>query len=97
MEFEFTAPLFRWAVRTDSWFFVALPFDVSDAITALPLPSKGFGSVKVRATVGHVTWDTSVFPDTERGTYVLPIKKAVRDRNSLGPDAVIDVTLEIVQ
>ena len=96
MAFEFTAELYEWAAR-DNWFFVALPLDVSDAITAMPLVPGGFGSVKVEATVGHVTWRTSVFPDDGRGTFVLPIKKEVRARNSLVAGSPVDVTLEIVR
>lgn len=96
MSFEFTAELYEWSAR-DNWFFVALPFAVSDAITALPLTPGGFGSVKVEVTVGHVTWQTSVFPDDGRGTFVLPIKKEVRARNSLTAGSPVDVTLEVVR
>ena len=96
MAFEFTSELYEWSAR-DNWFFVDLPFQVSDAITAMPLVPGGFGSVKVEATVGHVTWRTSVFPDDKRGTFVLPIKKEVRLRNSLVAGSKVDVSLEVVR
>jgi len=96
MPFEFTSELYEWSAR-DNWFFVDLPFQVSDAITALPLVPGGFGSVKVEATVGHVTWRTSVFPDDKRGTFVLPIKKEVRTRNSLVTGSQVEVSLEILR
>lgn len=96
MAFEFTAELYEWSAR-ENWFFVALPFAVSDAITALPLVPGGFGSVKVEATVGHVTWQTSIFPDDGRGTFVLPVKKDVRTRNGLVAGSPVDVSLEIVR
>ena len=96
MPFEFTSELYEWAAR-DNWFFVDLPFPVSDAITAMPLVPGGFGSVKVEVTVGHVTWRTSVFPDDKRGTFVLPIKKEVRARNSLVAGSAVEVSLEIVR
>ncbi|MFC4244061.1 DUF1905 domain-containing protein [Gryllotalpicola reticulitermitis] len=96
MPFEFTAELYEWSAR-DNWFFVALPFAVSDAITAMPLVPGGFGSHKVEATVGHVTWQTSIFPDDARGTFVLPIKKDVRTRNRLVPGGPVDVSLELVR
>lgn len=92
--FRFSAELWLW--RPDSsWHFVSLPFDVADAISAIPLPPKGFGSVKVRATVGPVTWETSVFPTSE--TYMLPIKKQVRAANDLEVGSVLDVELEVVR
>ncbi len=96
MAFEFTSELYEWAAR-DNWFFVALPHEVSDAITAMPIIPGGFGSVKVEATVGHVTWRTSVFPDDARATFVLPIKKEVRARNALVAGSRVDVHLEIVR
>ena len=96
MAFEFTSELYEWSAR-DNWFFVDLPFQISDAITAMPLVPGGFGSVKVEATVGHVTWRTSVFPDDKRGTFVLPIKKEVRLRNSLVGGSKVDVSLEVVR
>ncbi|GAA4162806.1 DUF1905 domain-containing protein [Gryllotalpicola daejeonensis] len=96
MPYEFTSELYEWSVRSN-WFFVDLPTGVSDEITALPLIPGGFGSVKVEATVGHVTWRTSVFPDDKRGTFVLPIKKEVRARNSLVAGSPVEVTLEVVR
>lgn len=96
MSYEFTAELYEWAAR-DNWFFVALPLALSDEITALPLVPGGFGSVKVEVTVGHVTCQTSIFPDDGRGTFVLPIKKQVRVRNALAPGSPVDVTLDVVR
>jgi predicted Rdx family selenoprotein len=96
MAFEFTSELYEWSARAN-WFFVDLPTSVADEITAMPLIPGGFGSVKVEATVGHVTWQTSVFPDDGRGTFVLPIKKDVRTRNGLVPGGPVDVTLEVLR
>ncbi|WP_022882446.1 DUF1905 domain-containing protein [Gryllotalpicola ginsengisoli] len=96
MPYEFTAELYEWSAR-DNWFFMALPTEVSDAITALPIIPGGWGSVKVEATVGHVTWNTSVFPDDKRGTFVLPVKKEVRARNHLVAGSPVEVSLEVVR
>ena len=43
----------------------------------------GFGSVRVAATVGTTSWRTSIFPDSKTGTYLLPVKKEVRDAEKL--------------
>jgi hypothetical protein len=40
--------------------------------------SRGWGSLPVTVTIGTTTWDTSVFPDRKSGTYLLPVKAAVR-------------------
>lgn len=83
---EFTADLWRWRARDEeaggAWFFVSLPFEVSDAIDEEG-PRKGFGSVRVEVTVGTTTWRTSVFPSAEEKTFVLPVKKAVRSAEGL--------------
>ncbi|MEK8228532.1 DUF1905 domain-containing protein [Oerskovia sp. M15] len=79
-EYEFVAELWRWTARSDTWVFAALPTEVSDEIADSPLPPAGFGSVKVEVTLGGSRWSTSVFPDAERRTFVLPVKAAVRRR-----------------
>ncbi|HEV6953931.1 MAG TPA: DUF1905 domain-containing protein [Promicromonospora sp.] len=96
MQIEFTAPLWQWEARTDSWWFVTVPPEHSDELADLPLPPRGFGSVRVRVTVGGSTWTTSVFPSDRSGGYVLPMKKKVRDAERLTPDAPVAVRLETV-
>jgi hypothetical protein len=97
---EFDAELWIWdARRDDSWTFVTLPVDASDEIldrTAATGPRRGFGSVRVRVTIGGSTWTTSVFPDSVRGAYVLPVKRAVRKAESLGEGDTATVTVEVL-
>ncbi|MCP2264975.1 DUF1905 domain-containing protein [Promicromonospora thailandica] len=94
MQIEFTAPLWQWQARTDSWWFVTVPPEHSDELADLPLPPRGFGSVRVRVTVGSTTWTTSVFPSDSADGYVLPMKKKVRQAEGLEPDEPVSVTLE---
>lgn len=94
MRASFSAPLWQWEARTEAWWFVTVPADVSDELADLPLPPRGFGSIRVRVTVGSTTWQTSVFPSDREGGYVLPMKKAVRTRESLTQDQPVRVTLE---
>ncbi|MGN9909465.1 DUF1905 domain-containing protein [Phytohabitans sp. LJ34] len=97
---DFEAELWIWdARRDDSWTFVTLPVDASDEIrdrTAATGPRRGFGSVRVRVTVGTTTWQTSIFPDGARGAYVLPIKRAVRKAQSLEEGDTATVTVEVL-
>jgi hypothetical protein len=58
---------------------------------------RGFGSVRVRVTVGATTWNTSIFPDTKSESYVLPVKKAVRSSEGLGDGSSVDVRLTLVE
>ena len=98
MLIAFEADLWRWdARRADSWTFVSLPAGASAEIRELTDGlRRGFGSVRVRATVGSSTWATSIFPDAQRGCYVLPIKRAVRRAEDLDVGEVATVTIEVL-
>jgi hypothetical protein len=92
--YSFRAELWLWeARRQDSWTFVSLPQEVADEIRAQAPPAAGFGSVPVLVRIGATTWRTSVFPDVARGTYVLPVKKAVRRAEGLAEGDVAEVHL----
>jgi hypothetical protein len=92
--YQFTAPLWQYPGE-GSWYFVTVPEEVSDDISALTAGRrKGFGSVRVSVTVGASTWQTSVFP-TKSGTYVLPVKKAVRTAEDLIEGSPVEAWLEL--
>lgn len=94
----FDAELWIWdARRTDSWTFVSLPAEASEEIRDLAGGlRRGFGSLRVRVTAGGSTWTTSIFPDTARRSYVLPIKRAVRKAESLDAGDIATVTVELI-
>jgi len=99
VHFTFDAELWMWDARqADSWTFVSLPAEASaeirDSVGATP--RRGFGSLRVRVTVGDSTWATSIFPDTATGSYSLPINKAVRRTEALEAGDVATVTVELV-
>ena len=76
--YQFTARVWEYD-GPSAWHFVSLPEEVADEILErFGDRARGFGSVRVEVTVGATTWRTSIFPDTKRGTYVLPIKRPVR-------------------
>lgn len=95
MAIVFTAPM--WLNSGEGpWHFVTLPLDVADEIEESTSGfQRGFGSVRVAVSVGKTTWETSLFPDRKEGSYVLPIKKLVRDREGLtdGEDLIVTITL----
>lgn len=96
--YRFEAELWRWESVEAAWFFVTVPDDVSDDIEATaPGVDVGFGSVRVEATVGATTWRTSVFPDSKRKAYVLPLKKDVRKRESIDEGDVVEVALNVIE
>lgn len=95
---EFTAELWIWDARKDeSWTFVSLPPDDAEMIRELTSGvRRGFGSLRVRVVLGGTTWTTSIFPDGARGTYVLPIKRAVRRAEGLSPGSVATLRVQLL-
>ncbi|MGB0112248.1 MAG: DUF1905 domain-containing protein [Ilumatobacteraceae bacterium] len=80
-----------------SWFFISLPEEIADDIEQqYGHRAAGFGSVRVEVTVGDTTWQTSLFPDDKRGTYVLPVKKAIRRAEGLDEGTVAEFRLRVI-
>ncbi len=91
-----TAKLWLWNEGKGSWHFVTVDKDSSDIIKDTWMwPRKGFGSIPVKVTIGTSTWKTSVFPQKE-GTFVLPIKKIVRDQEKLEVGDTTKIILEVL-
>lgn len=94
--YEFSAPLWLHP-GAEGWHFVTVPTQVSDDIADLARGvRRGFGSVRVAVRVGGSSWRTSVFPDSENGTFLLPMKKEVRRAEQLAAGADVTVRLEIL-
>ena len=89
---RFSAEVWRHSGMSGSWYFLTLPPDAADEIRATT-EHRGFGSVRVRATIGTTSWETSVFPDTRSGSYLLPVKAAVRRAQDLDDGDVARVTV----
>ena len=78
------------------WYFITIPEEQSDEIRAHAFGTpRGFGSVKVEARIGEVSWRTSVFP-LNSGGYLLPVKKEVRCRAGIGAGDEVTVELELL-
>lgn len=95
MIYLFDAELWLWDARqSDSWTFLQLPEEASAEIreVASAFP-RGFGSVKVTATIGATVWRTSIFPG--KSAYVLPVKKAVRKAEGIEAGDTATVRIEL--
>jgi hypothetical protein len=93
----FDAEIWLWdARRAQTWTFVSLPASQSEEIRDLAGGlRRGFGSVRVRATIGSSTWMTSIFPASQDG-YVLPVKRPVRVAETLDVGDTATVTVELI-
>lgn len=78
------------------WHFVTLPEEVADEVRARIAGSRSpFGMARVEATIGATTWSTSLYADTRRASFLLPVKTEVRVREDLAAGDTVDVTLRL--
>jgi hypothetical protein len=97
-----TATLWRWTggKAAGSWYFLTIGGEAGEMISATALMrrlegmGRGFGSLKVTATIGSSLWQTSVFPSRKDG-WMLPVKAAVRKAEALGEGDEVEVVLEV--
>lgn len=88
--------LWLWSGEGGSWHFITVPERLADEFRAQGLARRGgFGSVRVEATIGDVSWRTSVFPQ-KNGGYILPVKAEVRRRADIAAGDEVDLTLKIL-
>ena len=96
MEWDFDAEVWLW--KSDAaWHFITLPVEVADEIEDMPMNRGGFGSVRVEVSIGSSTWRTSIFPSKEHASFVLPIKKQVRQAQGLSVGDTCSVHLALVE
>lgn len=94
-EYQFEALIWKYAGKA-AWYFMTLPTQVAQDIDYFfSLDKKGFGSLPVKVKIGQTTWETSIFTDKKRGSYLLPIKADVRKIEQLneGDNTFVILTL----
>jgi Domain of unknown function (DUF1905) len=97
-----TGPLWRWTTPAAPavWHFVTIDGAAGEALSATGLMRKleglrkGFGSLRVVATIGESEFKTSMFPSKELG-WLLPVKAAVRKAEGIEDGDLVEVVLEV--
>lgn len=86
-----------WSYRNpNAVYFVSLPGDMSaEILDVIGTALNPWGTVPVDATIGDVTWYSSMFPRPDRGCYDLPLNARVRKRLGLEAGQRIAVTIAI--
>ena len=93
--FTFTDEVFPWDDEGPSWRFIRVPQDVADDIRGLPIEPRRSGTVGVQARIGETSWSTSLFPEKSSGSYLLAVKKSVREREGIDDGDVVAVELVV--
>jgi hypothetical protein len=78
------------------WHFLSLPKKQSHIIkNVFSDMHRGWGSIPVTVTVGITTWDTSIFRDSKKDCYLLPLKSEVRKKEKIEDGDTISFLIEI--
>lgn len=95
-KYKVRGKVWLWPGEQGAWHFVHVDTKTSETIKAKHARvRRGFGSVRVIATIGKTSWKTSIFPDSRSGTYLLPLKASVRRAEGLSEGDVVTFTLFI--
>lgn len=91
---EFSGPVFEWRGPAP-FHFVRVPPDEADLIDSLaPLVSYGWGMIPVSVRIGATAWTTSLWP--KDGSYLLPLRDAVRRAEAIELDDIVEVVMDVV-
>lgn len=95
IEYSFRAKVWKYQGAA-GWHFVSLPKQLSKKIRAKHgLSEEGWGRLKAMAQVGDSKWKTSIWFDTRAGSYLLPLKAAVRKSEDVKVGTPIRVILKL--
>ena len=95
LDFTFSGKMWLWQAEKGSWHFISIPKEYGDQIKMFQPRRVGFGSVRVTVKIGGSEWETSVFPSKDTGSYILPVKAAIRKKEKIGIDDQIDVMIKV--
>ena len=92
---EFAAEIWQYKAP-GGWYFISVPEDVSKEIREnLKWQEEGWGRLKITAEIGSSQWKTSIWFDTKRNTYLLPLKADIRKKENIESGNIIDVIIWI--
>jgi hypothetical protein len=93
VELAFDGEVVHWR-GPSPYHFVTIPEEQCREIADLSsLVTYGWGVIPVRAQLGETAWKTSLFP--KRGSYLLPVKDAVRKAEQIEVGETVSVRLLI--
>ena len=93
MELKISGEVWYWR-GPSPFYFVTVPKKQGAKIKEIAAAvTYGWGVIPVTAKSGRSEWTTSLFP--KDGTYVIPIKKVVREKEEIEVGDTVKIVLEI--
>ena len=93
----FTGNVFLWRGPAP-FYFIRVPDDLAKELKVVQgLVTYGWGMIPAEITIGETTWKTALWP--KDGSFVVPLKDAVRKREPLedGASATVTVRIEVIR
>lgn len=93
--YRFKGEVWRWP-GLGGWHFVSLPKMLSGDIRKLGRP-RGVRFLRVRVTLGKSSWETALFPHRESQTYLISIKRKIREIERVWENDKVNLRLELIK
>ncbi len=94
MEYVCRGPLFYWRGPSPFHFIAVGPENAVDIRERAATVTYGWGMIPVEATIGRVTFTTSLF--AKDGDYYLPVRAAVRQALEFNVGDEVEVAFDLV-
>lgn len=95
IEFAFSAEVWQYH-GIGGWFFVSFPESISAEIrNNLKWQEEGWGRLKATAKTGNTAWKTSIWFDTKKNTYLLPLKAEIRKREHIEAGNMLNIIVKV--
>ncbi|MBK7125405.1 MAG: DUF1905 domain-containing protein [Dehalococcoidia bacterium] len=93
MQLEFSGRVWFWRGPAP-WYFVTVPGEQCAQLSAVAgAVTYGWGMIPVSAEIGRTRWTTSLWP--KDGSYIVPLKSAVRKAEGLDEGGVARVRISL--
>jgi hypothetical protein len=80
----------------NGWYFLTVPKAMSSKIRKSHLSSEeGWGRLRAFCKIGNTKWQTSIWFDTKRGSYLLPLKSEIRAKEKIEIGRTTTCSLEL--
>ena len=93
MEIEFSGEVWYWKGPAP-WYFITVPAELGHELhTIASAVTYGWGMIPATVSIGGTAWRTALWP--RDGSYIVPIKAAVRKLEALRVGDEVAVRLEV--
>ncbi|MCC6817128.1 MAG: DUF1905 domain-containing protein [Saprospiraceae bacterium] len=95
IQFSFSAKVWQYSGK-GRWYFVTLPTNLSATIRKeFKSEEKGWGRLTCTVTIESSEWKSSIWYDSKKSAYLLPIRSEIRLKENIQIDQLLKVKILI--